>query len=103
MGHFTINLPENKKGEVRWGIVSEMKFSFIRKNISESKQAYIVNVSDTDGKLEYRLFKSKNGEWSKDPEGEGELDSEILIQIKNAIVEKENRYVDSRSPLKNSL
>jgi hypothetical protein len=96
MGHFTIDLPENKKGDVRWGIVSEMKFSFFRKNISESKQAYIVNVSDTDGKLEYRLFRSKNGEWSKDPEGESQLDNETLILIKNAIVEKENRYISSK-------
>jgi hypothetical protein len=103
MGHFTIDLPENKKGDVRWGIVSKMQFSFFRKNVSEATQAYIVNVSDTDGKLEYRLFKSKNEKWSKDPEGESELDSETLIHIKDAIVEKENRYIDGKSLLKNSL
>jgi hypothetical protein len=89
MGHFTIDLPENKKRDVRWGIVSNMKFSISRENKSESKQGYIVNVSDTDGNIEYRLFKSKNGEWSKDPEGEIGLDNETLIFIKNAIIEKE--------------
>jgi hypothetical protein len=89
MGHFTIDLPENKKGDARWGIVSKMQFSFIRKNKSESNRGYIVNVSDTDGKIVYRLFKSKNGGWSKDPEGEIGLDNETLIFIKNAIIEKE--------------
>ena len=92
MGHFIMDLPDNKKGDVRWGIVSKMQFSFFRKNISESKQVYIVNVSDTDGKIEYRLFRSKNGNWSKDPEGQIGLEDEILILIKDAIIEKENRY-----------
>jgi hypothetical protein len=89
MGHFTIDLPENKKGDVRWGIVSKMQFPFFRKNKSESKQGYIVNVSDTDGKIEFRLFKSLKGEWSKDPEGKIGLDNETLIFIKNAIIERE--------------
>jgi hypothetical protein len=89
MGHFTIDLPENKKGNVRWGMMSKMQFSFFRRNKSESKKGYIVSVSDDKTKSEYRLFKSKNGEWSKDPEGESELDSETLILIKNAIIEKE--------------
>jgi hypothetical protein len=70
------------------GIVSKMQFSFIRKNKSESNRGYIVNVSDTDSKIVYRLFKSKNGEWSKDPEGEIGLDNETLIFIKNPIIEK---------------
>jgi hypothetical protein len=89
MGHFTIYLPENKKGDARWGIVSKMQFSLIPKNKSESNKGYIVNVSDTYGKIVYRLYKSKNGEWSKDPEGEIGLDNETLIFIKNAIIEKE--------------
>jgi hypothetical protein len=91
MGHFTIDLPGNKKGDIRWGIVSKMQFPFFRRNKSESKQGYIVNVSDTDGKIEFRLFKSQNGEWSKDPDGKSELDNETLIFIKNAIIEKELR------------
>ena len=90
MGHFTIELPENKIGDVRWGVVKKKQlFPFFRKNKSESKQGYIVNVSDTDGKIEFRLFKSQNGEWSKDPEGKIGLDNETLIFIKNAIIEKE--------------
>ena len=93
MGHFTINLPEKKKGDARWGIVTNTLFPLILKNKSESKEGYIVNVSDTDGKIEFRLFKSKNGEWSKDPEGKIGLDNETLIFIKNAIIEKELKDV----------
>jgi hypothetical protein len=89
MGHFTIDLPEKKKGNARWGIVSNIQFPLIRKKKSESKRGYIVNVSDTDGKIEFHLFKSQNGEWSKDPEGKIGLDNETLIFIKNAIIEKE--------------
>jgi hypothetical protein len=89
MGHFTIDLPVNKKGIERWGIVSKMQFQFLRRNKSESKQAYIVNVSDTDGKVVYKLFRSQTGEWSKDRDSKIALDNETLIFIKNAIIEKE--------------
>jgi len=73
MGHFTIELPENKKGDVRWGMVKKMQFSLLRKNKSESKRGYIVNLSDS----------------FKDSEGKDELDDNTLILIKNAIIEKE--------------
>ncbi|HEY4936885.1 MAG TPA: hypothetical protein VII44_09910 [Puia sp.] len=89
MGHFIIDLPENKKGDVRWGMLHKMQFSFFRKNKSDSKIGYIVNVSDSNGKMEYRLFKSQNDEWSKDPEGKMELDDNTLTLIKNAIIQKE--------------
>ena len=89
MGHFTIELPENLTGDVRWGMVFKNQFSLFRKNKSEAKRGYIVNVSDSNGKIEYRLFKSQNGQWSKDPEGLTELDDHMLKPIKNAIVEKE--------------
>ncbi len=89
MGHFTIDLPENLKGDVRWGMVFKNQFSLFRKNKSEPKRGYIVNVSDLNGKTEYRLFKSQNGQWSKGPEGLNELDDNMLNLIKDAIVEKE--------------
>ena len=89
MGHFTIELPENKKGEVRWGKVFKMQFSLFHKNKSRSKIGYIINVSDSNSKMEYRLFKSQDGKWSKDPEGLVELDGNMLSLIKDAIIEKE--------------
>jgi len=95
MGHFTIDLPENKKGEVRWGTVSKVRFSFFHKSKSESKKGYIVNVSDAKGKMVYHLFKSIHGEWSKDPDGGFGLDEDMLILIKDAIIEKELSQIRS--------
>jgi hypothetical protein len=95
MGQFIIDLPENKKGDVRWGTMSKIQFSFFHKNKSESKKAYIVHVSDSLGKMEYRLFKSKKGEWSSDPEGENELNDHLLILIKNAIIKREKEIIAS--------
>jgi len=89
MGHFIIDLPENKKGDVRWGMVFKKQFSLFHKNKSDSKRGYIVQVSDSNHKMEYRLFKSQNGEWSKDPEGKMALDDNMHLLIKNAIIEKE--------------
>jgi hypothetical protein len=89
MGHFTIDLPENKKGDVRWGKVAKIQFSLFHKSKSESKRGYIVHVTNPNSKTEYRLFKSQTGEWFKDPEGKNELDDNTLIQIKNAIIAKE--------------
>jgi hypothetical protein len=89
MGHFIIDLPENKRGDVRWGTVFKKRLTLFRRIESESKKGYIVNVSDSGNKTEYRLFKSQNGEWSKDEEGKSALDSNILLHIKNAIIEKE--------------
>jgi hypothetical protein len=89
MGHFLIDLPENRKGDVRWGMVHKNQFSLFRKNKSESKKGYIVNVTDSNGKMEYRLFKSRNGEWSTDPGSIVELNDQMLLLIKEAIVERE--------------
>jgi hypothetical protein len=70
MGQFTIDLPENKKGDVRWGTVSKMQFSLFHKSKSESKKGYIINVSDADNKTTYRLYKSKMGNGLKILRGE---------------------------------
>lgn len=90
MGYFEIDLPENKKGEVRWGILRKMQFSFFRKQKSDSKKGYIVYVTDALSRREYRLFKSQDGEWSRDPDGKVKLEDATEITIKNAIVEKES-------------
>ena len=89
MGYFEIDLPENKKGQVRWGIARKMQFSFFRKNKSESNKGYIVSITNADSIKEYRLFKSQNGEWCMDPEGEIKLEDNIYLLIKNAIMAKE--------------
>ncbi len=37
MGHLTIDLPENKKGDVTWGNVFKMQFFFSQKQIRIKK------------------------------------------------------------------
>jgi hypothetical protein len=90
MGHFEIDLPENKKGEVQWGSLRKMQFSFFRKHKSELKKGYVVFVQNANTRKEYRLFKSENGEWSIDPDGKIKLQDTVHIEIKNAILEKES-------------
>lgn len=91
MGHFIIDLPGNTRGDVRWGTVTKKHFSLFkrRKEESWSKKGYIVKTTDEKNQAEYRLFKSKNGEWSTDEEGNNPLNNEVLFSIQRAIIEKE--------------
>jgi hypothetical protein len=90
MGHFIIDLPENKRADVRWGKVFKKRSlsSLFHKNKSEYKKGYIVNIIDSNIKTEYRFFKSQIDEWSKDPDGQIKLDKTDL-HIRDAIIEKE--------------
>jgi hypothetical protein len=92
MGHFTIDLPENKKGDVRWGTVSKKHFSLFKRRKEEnwSKRGYIVKLTDEKNQAEYRLFRSKNEEWSTDEDGNNPLNNEVLFSLQKAIIEKEN-------------
>jgi hypothetical protein len=94
MGHFIIDLLENNRADVRFGTVYKNQFSFFRRRkISQPeypKKGYIVRLLDSEAKIQYQLFKSKDGVWSKDPEGKMPLDNHTLIQIKNAIIKKES-------------
>ena len=94
MGHFTINLPDGRQGDVRFGTVrKKMLFPNIfskNKSKNESKTGYVIKVGQ--GKIneeEYWLFKSKEGKWSKDPDGVKELDSDIYLLLRKAIIDKE--------------
>jgi hypothetical protein len=95
MGHFTINLPDNKQGDVRWGKVKKLEMNlnvFSRsKPKNEPKTGYLVKIAPN---AEHRLFKSKNGEWTKDVDGKIALNDEPLISIKKAIIEKEKELSD---------
>ena len=95
MGHFTINLPENRLGDVRFGTVKTKNFNFNlfskSKPRDEPKTGYIIRVAPgKTNQEEYRLFKSKDGRWSTDVHGEKELDSYIYMYIKYFITEKES-------------
>jgi hypothetical protein len=94
MGHFTINLPDGKLGDVLYGTVRRKSsiFSLFSKNKekNESKTGYVVRFGNNKANQEeYRLYKSKEGNWSQDVEGQNELDNDLHLSIRNAINEKE--------------
>jgi hypothetical protein len=89
MGNFTINLPENKTGEVKSDTSTKARLSLFRKNKVESTNGYIVKIGESNGQTEHRLFKSKDGEWSTDPDGKNHLNNEVLFSIRKAIIERE--------------
>ena len=94
MGQFNINLPDNRKGNVRWGKTMKISTLFrllpwIKGNLDE-KTGYFVNIEPSIGKdSEYRLFKTKEGSWFQDEEGKIPLEGETMLSIKKAIEEHE--------------
>ena len=84
MGHFTINLPGNRVGEVFWGKVRKLEFPFLWKSKDE-KTGYIIRINPGESRNEYRLFKTKEGRWSQDPDGLVEVEDETTLAIKQAI------------------
>ena len=94
MGQFTITLPDGRLADVRDGTVrresSILSFFSKSKARNETKKGYVVWVGDDQtNREEYWLFKSKEGKWSQDAEGQKELDNDLYISIRNAIDEKE--------------
>lgn len=99
MGHFTITLPNNQQGDVRWGTVRKelISLNFFKGNKSgnQIKKVYIVKVEPTSiEQKEYRLLKTKVGNWTSDDHG-GFLvtpDDEISLSIKKAIDNYESQH-----------
>ena len=96
MGYFTINLPNNIHGEVRWGKVSKLDkqlFTLLqpwRKFQLETKTGYIIKLSSAFvNETEYKLFKSPEGIWSQDADGKVQLQEPIALAIRKAIEEHE--------------
>jgi hypothetical protein len=93
MGHFTIQLPENKLGDVRSGTIKKKRIipALFQKNKikTDSKTSYCVRVNNKNNPEEYWLFKSKDGKWSTDINGEKEIDSYIYMYISYFISEQE--------------
>jgi len=102
MGHFIIELPDNKQGDVTRLIVKKIQFSKTYMLGSESPISastpdtsfmgfkYVISISEDSGKTEYCLFKSQNGEWSMDTEGLVHVNNNALFLVRNAIVKREN-------------
>ena len=93
MGHFTIDLPYNQKGDVRWGKVTKAYIPFFalfrRKSLTrDEKTGYIIQVISTEEeKMEYRLFMSKDGNWFQDADGTLPVENDhMAVTIKEAII-----------------
>ena len=89
MGYFTINLPDYKKGDVRFGPIKKMKtltHRFRRKNFEAEQPAYIVKVEvGLVNERIYYLLKTKDGCWHD------ELQSDVSSVIKAKIDEYEQQ------------
>jgi len=92
MGHFTINLPNNLQGDVRFGTIKKKSlfwdFFRTKKSNDDIKTGYIIKIEPTStDHNEYRLLKTKEGKWSSEDAGGFQVspDDEISIAIKSAI------------------
>ena len=99
MRHFTISLPNNLHGDVRWGTIKR-KLLFLdllkgKKLNSEVKKGYIIRVEPTTTEhKEYRLLKTMEGKWTSEDVGGFQVtsDDEISASIKSAIDNYENQH-----------
>jgi hypothetical protein len=98
MGHFTITLPNNQQGVVRWGTIRKkvLFLNLFRSNKlkDEEKKGYIVKIEPaTKGQKEYRLLKTKEGEWTSEDDVGFQVtpDDLVSVVIKKAIDNYENR------------
>lgn len=99
MGHFTITLPNNLRGDVRWGTIKK-KSQFLhhfkrKKSNSEVKKGYIVKIESlTSEHKEYRLLKTMDGKWTYEEAGGFQVtpDDEISGSIKTAIDNYESQH-----------
>ena len=99
MGHFTINLPNNQHGDVRYGTIKKMSLFFglfkSKKSNNEVKKGYIVRIDPTSTKHnEYRLLKTKQGKWTSEDDGGFQVtpDDEISVLIRSAIDNYESKH-----------
>lgn len=99
MAQFFIELPNNRRGNVRTGIKRKEQKSLLhvllpwKKINEEEKLAYIVEVNPADDIREYRLLKTKDGKWLQEGEDKWlcEGDGKLNLLIKKAIDEHESR------------
>ena len=91
MAHFIIDLPEDIQCKVHYGRVFKKYFNLnpFKKSgpKEEPKIGYLIELnSATIKNKKYMLYKSKDGNWSKDPDGKIGIDEKILLDIKEAII-----------------
>src|SRR6185437_16639769 len=99
MRHFTITLPNNLQGDVRWGTIKKKSLFLdllkFKKSNSEVKKGYIIRVEPTTTEhKEYRLLKTMEGKWTSEDAGGFQVtsDDEISALIKSAIDHYESQH-----------
>jgi hypothetical protein len=93
MAQYFIKLPNNRKGNVKTGVRKKDKKSFLdlffpsKKLNKEEKIAYIVEIEPVHDVREYRLLKTKQGQWLNDGEDKWLCHAEPALNsaIKKAI------------------
>lgn len=97
MGHFTINLPNNLQGDVRFGTIKKKSLlsDLFKKSNHDIKKGYIIKIQPTSTEHdEYRLLKTKEGKWTSEDVGGFQVspDDEISTAIKSAIDNFESQH-----------
>jgi hypothetical protein len=100
MGYYTITLPHNIEGEVRWRKMIKKSISFThlflpwKKAKQEVKTGYVVKLKSAFvNETEYQLFKTNEGDWFQDAHGKVEVNEPIILAIKRAIENYEAYYI----------
>jgi hypothetical protein len=74
MGYYTIKLPDNKKGSVRFGPIKKIKtisHFFRRKKLDEERLAYIITIETSPGnERTFYIMKTKEGQWLNEAEND---------------------------------
>lgn len=97
MGHFTINLPNNLQGDVRFGTIKKKSLlsDLFKKSNHDIKKGYIIKIQPTSTEHdEYRLLKTKEGKWTSEDVGGFQVspDDEISTAIKSTIDNFESQH-----------
>ena len=106
MSRFTIDLSDNKKGTVwRVSMVNiqhsdTLDFQSL-KIISSSDPTYTfkafkyeITIPNEKSNAVHTLYKFSNGEWSADYKVKKPIEDDLLLEIRNAIIDRENALKD---------
>jgi hypothetical protein len=98
MGQFIIDLPNNLQGNVRWGTIRKKSspLGWFKKGLdNEVKKGYIIQIKPASkDQKEYRLLKTKEGNWTSEDDSGFKVtpDDKISVEIKKAIDNYESQH-----------
>ena len=92
MGHFIISLENNKKADVRSGVIrrkTNLKDLFKKHKADRVTGYRIVIDSNAATSKEYYLYKSTEGQWFEDVDQQLVVKDAFLLSLKRAIIQRE--------------